>query len=45
MTRLDKFIEERVENLTEEEVAARNQRVTAEIDVGYCREQLRQFEK
>ena len=45
MTRLDDIIEERVENLTEEEVAARNQRVTAEITVGDCKKQLQQCEK
>ena len=45
MTRLNGFIEERVESLTEEEVSARNQRVTAEISVDDCKEQLQQCEK
>ena len=45
MTRLDDFIEERVESLIEEQVAAINQRVTAEIAVDDCKEQLLKCEK
>ena len=45
MTQMDDFIEERFESLTEEEVAARNQCVTAEIAVDDCKEQVQKREK
>ena len=45
MTRLDDFIEERIECLDEEEVAARNQYVAAEIAVDDCKYQLEQQER
>ena len=44
MTRLDDFIEERIECLDEEEVAAQNQYVAAEIAVDDCKDQLEQQE-
>ena len=45
MTRLDDFIEERIECLDEEEVAAQNQYVAAEIAVDDCKDQLEQQER